>query len=63
MNMAAVVSRRLKKDGYTTSSPARRHKYEGLFVQGDRSANVTIIADLGTNSADTALEVASVIEM
>jgi hypothetical protein len=61
--MAAVVSRRLGRDGYTVSSPARRHKREGLFVQGDRSGNVTVIADLDADSADTALELMSVIEM
>jgi len=62
-NMASVVSRRLKSNGYTVSPSARRHKHLGLFVQGDRSGNVTVIADLGASSADTALEIASVIEM
>lgn len=61
-NMASTVSRRLKRGGYTVSSPARRHKHEGLFVQGDRSGNVTIIADLGSESAITALEVLHTIE-
>lgn len=61
-SMAATVSRRLNKTGYTVSPYARRHKYEGLFVQGDRSGNITVIADLGADSADTALEVMRTIE-
>lgn len=60
-NMASVVSRRLKREGYTISSYARRHKADGIFVNGARNGNTTIVVDLGAGSDDVARELESVI--
>lgn len=47
--LGAVISRKLKKEGWNISPAARRHKADGIFVRATGDY-VSVLVDLGANS-------------
>lgn len=56
---ASNLSRQLKAEGIQTSSNARRHRQEGVFVQGYNRSSITISVDID-DAAERASKIAKI---